>query len=519
MRGNPRQGRGIRIEPGSIPARAGEPHQKVQTQANEPVYPRACGGTKFWSCGLSSVTGLSPRVRGNPPARARCRCSRRSIPARAGEPPSPTRRQRHGPVYPRACGGTWPGRSSGLPRMGLSPRVRGNLHRVPHQRRPARSIPARAGNRQAQIFRRRSIGSIPARAGEPARRRCTAGPFAVYPRACGRTLICSAPGAVREGLSPRVRGNQGVRSRRVGAGGSIPARAGEPGVQKRMSEPPRVYPRACGGTSVIAFSRRRTEVYPRACGGTKNAPGSKRTNSGLSPRVRGNPGQRLPAQVHPGSIPARAGEPGIRPPLRRCRTVYPRACGGTISSFMLSSSANGLSPRVRGNRSGWRVRVRWCGSIPARAGEPGTPTTIAGSVSVYPRACGGTFLGVAPPATDYGLSPRVRGNRVELDAVAEPDRSIPARAGEPEQTVGRRRLFGVYPRACGGTKGWLYIALGATGLSPRVRGNRMFRHRFCSNAGSIPARAGEPRWTACGRSTGRVYPRACGGTTPVWAAA
>ena len=70
---------------------------------------------------------------------------------------------------------------------------------------------------------------------------------------------------------------------------------------------------------------------------------------------------------------------------------------------------------------------------------------------VYPRASGGTDD--LPPLhyQHIGLSPRERGNLdPELD-VALPERSIPARAGEPS----RRKCFSlpstVYPRASGGT--------------------------------------------------------------------
>ena len=50
--------------------------------------------------------------------------------------------------------------------------------------------------------------------------------------------------------------------------GSIPARAGEPRASTRLAKLPRVYPRACGGTSNFKH------VLPRRWG--------------LSPRVRGN---------------------------------------------------------------------------------------------------------------------------------------------------------------------------------------------------------------------------------------
>ena len=123
-------------------------------------------------------------------------------------------------VYPRVCGGTDGNEYYGgdaYDRMGLSPRVRGNL-------------------------------------GVGARNHFVPEAW-VYPRVCGGTLAFRAS-AIRPsatGLSPRVRGNQ-VDVRALDASPLLP-----------------VYPRVCGGT---AFSDVRSLgvayqwVYPRVCGGT-----------------------------------------------------------------------------------------------------------------------------------------------------------------------------------------------------------------------------------------------------------
>ena len=58
----------------------------------------------------------------------------------------------------------------------------------------------------------RQLGSIPARAGEPREAQRWALNFRVYPRACGGTSINHAIGYEKDGLSPRVRGNLGVLS-------------------------------------------------------------------------------------------------------------------------------------------------------------------------------------------------------------------------------------------------------------------------------------------------------------------
>ena len=50
-----------------------------------------------------------------------------------------------------------------------------------------------------------------------------------------------------------------------------------------------------------------------------------------------------------------------------------------------------------------------------------------------------------------GLSPRVRGNRMELRKLMGIVRSIPACAGEPCIAPRSKARQGVYPRVCGGT--------------------------------------------------------------------
>ncbi len=266
-----------------------------------------------------------------------------------------------------------------------------------------------------------------------------------------------------------------------------------------------VYPRACGGTRSPAFRtldglspRVRGNLQPSGCPSTV-------LRKGLSPRVRGKPCHRSARRASGAislcirSIPARAGEPFACQALTR--PVYPRACGGT------GYRGHGLSP------CGGSVATR---SIPARAGEPAAcRRRVRGNrtmrMTVYPRACGGTTCGGSHRA-------RVR------NPVSAP-RSIPARAGEPlprqglsPRVRGNPRAaihFGVYPRACGGTKPASQGRYPATRVYPRACGGTRKQRsgRLCGGSaanGSIPARAGEPRDMNVGPIA--VYPRACGGT-------
>ena len=335
-------------------------------------------------------------------------------------------------------------------------------------------------------------GSIPARAGEPKTQRRKPHLSPVYPRACGGTNAGRRLPSPVPGLSPRVRGNQAQGKPSQVHVRSIPARAGE------------LIP--AGG------ARQRLRVYPRACGGTVAGDTAMQPADGLSPRVRGNRKRHRSDHEVNGSIPARAGEPSRPLEYDVLDGVYPRACGGTLGCRSSRANTEGLSPRVRGNLQVVIQPIEPGGSIPARAGEPAVDDAADGARRVYPRACGGTRGGAGGPHLHGGLSPRVRGNHHRPHADHPPRRSIPARAGEPNPYAGFLPLTRVYPRACGGTQPNTCYHQARAGLSPRVRGNLAHLAARGEVAGSIPARAGEPRRPRWLGTRATVYPRACGGT-------
>ena len=198
------------------------------------------------------------------------------------------------------------------------------------------------------------------------------------------------------GLSPRVRGNRSPGSEVEFLAGSIPACAGEPGA--------------------VPVGCRRLRVYPRVCGGTEAATVSSMTSLGLSPRVRGNPGQPAGFRFEQGSIPACAGEPAHRRRAGRVERVYPRVCGANLCRYVLMLVVYG--------------------SIPACAGEPPHRAPEANNRRVYPRVCGGTITLWCPAQSSMGLSPRVRGNLLHRQRHGRGEGSIPACAGEPDDAAG-----------------------------------------------------------------------------------
>ena len=280
-----------------------------------------------------------------------------------------------------------------------------------------------------------------------------------------------------DGLSPRVRGNRSFALASPSPPRSIPACAGEPTKSPAVVTTDGVYPRVCGGTLWQTL----TELEVR----------------GLSPRVRGNRRPLVAAPEPQRSIPACAGEPPFTTSPKHWGMVYPRLCGGTISGVDCGVERRGLSPRVRGNRTvACRRRMRYR-SIPACAGEPHCRWRCASPALVYPRVCGGTrAIGYTLPG-NTGLSPRVRGNPVLAAEPARYRRSIPACAGEPSSGSSASGMPEVYPRVCGGTWIGSRHRRPVAGLSPRVRGNLPDASGKAYTGRSIPACAGEPYALEC----------------------
>ena len=254
-------------------------------------------------------------------------------------------------------------------------------------------------------------------------------------------------------------------------------------------------------------------VYPRVYGGTLEAKIMDKLSAGLSPRVRGNHAGQLPLHLDYGSIPACTGEPQLSQETLAGRQVYPRVYGGTVIINGKALKGDGLSPRVRGNRSARCCGSGPLGSIPACTGEPGRqPGRICGQ-AVYPRVYGGTANSRCSPTCRVGLSPRVRGNPLLPGVVDGPLRSIPACTGEPTGVGSDSRSLGVYPRVYGGTEMMLCRFRHGQGLSPRVRGNHHLLADLYDAKGSIPACTGEPDLAHKADDERKVYPRVYGGTT------
>ncbi len=274
----------------------------------------------------------------------------RSISAHAEEPSSCACLSDATWVYLRACGGTSDrGQARGSP-AGLSPRMRRNLSALINEGCPD--------------------GSISAHAEEPPEQAELAWPRRVYLRACGGTR---GTGKMRAGLT--------------------------------------VYLRACGGTRASGAAIASARVYLRACGGTRATEPTEPRDQGLSPRMRRNLAKVLSDLVGAGSISAHAEEPAKGSYFTCAARVYLRACGGTWSHLAACPGPWGLSPRMRRNLADRRERRCFRGSISAHAEEPDHAHAQLHPGRVYLRACGGTHQALIAIVDGQGLSPRMRRNR------------------------------------------------------------------------------------------------------------
>ena len=111
---------------GPIPARAGQPSTAPRAPAKTWAYPRSRGATRLGT-GVSLIDqGLSPLARGNLAGACQQLGNVGPIPARAGQPSDRMVQARFERAYPRSRGATSPSHSQPTSTSGLSPLARGN---------------------------------------------------------------------------------------------------------------------------------------------------------------------------------------------------------------------------------------------------------------------------------------------------------------------------------------------------------------------------------------------------------
>ena len=165
---------------------------------------------------------------------------------------------------------------------------------------------------------------------------------------------------------------------------------------------------------------------------------------------------------------------------------------------------------MRGTPSGVVGFVYKAGIIPAYAGNTKDYREHTPHVRDHPRVCGEHCKGVLICGILLGSSPRMRGTPSQTQCAARPSGIIPAYAGNTVTIMKNPSKTWDHPRVCGEHCEGLFVASGDVGSSPRMRGTPA---RYCasrSNAGIIPAYAGNTSTTRARRCLPRDHPRVCG---------
>ena len=136
---------------GSIPTCAGQPATYFTEMRVTAVYPHVCGAANGATYTVDITNGLFPRVRGSLSRRRSPTVLWRSIPTCAGQPRWYGLMRSTGTVYPHVCGAApcVPETLSTI--TGLSPRVRGSPSLTANQGTVDRSIPTCAGQPSTSI--------------------------------------------------------------------------------------------------------------------------------------------------------------------------------------------------------------------------------------------------------------------------------------------------------------------------------------------------------------------------------
>ncbi len=155
--------------------------------------------------------------------------------------------------------------------------------------------------------------------------------------------------------------------------------------------------------------------------------------------------------------------------------VYPRVYGATRTRGRGPPGPGGLSPCVRGYLDSDCTDEEATRSIPVCTGLPFAAGRSSSAVRVYPRVYGATptFSAIVP--SFWGLSPCVRGYQPHPCGGQRPHGSIPVCTGLPPSCPSCRCRGWVYPRVYGATKAVRTKDSGLQGLSPCVRGYRLYR--------------------------------------------
>ena len=248
-------------------------------------------------------------------------------------------------------------------------------------------------------------------------------------------------------------------------------------------------------------------VYPRWRGELIAQQLIRHANDGLSPLARGTPNRPQLRPRGPRFIPAGAGN-SVRAFLYSApNSVYPRWHGELCIKCLFFLINAGLSPLARGTRRHGQWGQQPDRFIPAGAGNSQKRVLQRVDSPVYPRWRGELKISKAFPHPQAGLSPLARGTLLDVRRLGRSWRFIPAGAGNSSSRLRKCRLTSVYPRWRGELARILFGLWDLFGLSPLARGTLCRKIKEYENGRFIPAGAGNSLFWHRHRGVRTVYPR------------
>ncbi len=342
-----------------IPACAGNASTATQPANRTADHPRMRGERIRSTTGESVRVGSSPHARGTLANRASHVSSRRIIPACAGNARNHAMPPINGADHPRMRGERAGSTRSASRGAGSSPHARGTPPRSGVRSRPARIIPACAGNAAP----RRSGATVPPD----------------HPRMRGERCARILPTSSYCGSSPHAR-----------------------------------------GTRVSADSGAVTYRIIPACAGNADPNGGWRSGAPDHPRMRGERSHAVAHGVrHVGSSPHARGTLFAGWVAVDVRRIIP-ACAGNADLCDLPLPPKPDHPRMRGERTGVVVATNGHrGSSPHARGTRGRLPCLPYLLRIIPACAGNAFNAarVRSPPSDH---PRMRGERPSLSPAACP---------------------------------------------------------------------------------------------------
>ena len=226
MRGTHRPRKQGHVQPGIIPAYAGNTGWPYVLMKAGRDHPRVCGEHAWIDSGYDNRVGSSPRMRGTRLIVVYAALPYGIIPAYAGNTNFPTFMAVNNGDHPRVCGEHRPPEPDEDDSWGSSPRMRGTHTAIDYPKSAHRIIPAYAGNTN-------SYDTIHGRNRD-------------HPRVCGEHILPHHARRTDAGSSPRMRGTRQPRHPQPRTHGIIPAYAGNTRAVRLRLAQHGDHPRVCG---------------------------------------------------------------------------------------------------------------------------------------------------------------------------------------------------------------------------------------------------------------------------------